>query len=163
MRLFVLNLVVALSWALVTGELTVSSLAVGFAVGFGVLWLLEPVHGDRDYHRRPARLLSFVVWYLLEIILSSLRVARSVLSPVSELRDGWLAVSLETRSDGETALLANLISLTPGTLSVEVSADGRVLFVHALLRGDTDVAALERELSTTLQGRLLRVLGRKEA
>jgi len=162
MKVFALNLLIALSWALVTGGVSVVSLTLGFVVGFGVLWLLEPVHGDRHYHRRLFRMAAFLLWYLVELLRSSLRVAQAVLGPAHRLRDGWLAVPLETQRDEVITLLANLISLTPGTLSVDVATDKRVLHVHALLRQDDDVTALEHELSTTLQRRLLHVLGLKE-
>ena len=162
MNLFALNLLVALVWSLVTGQLSATSLGTGFAVGFGVLWLLEPVHGDRQYHRRPWRLATFIGWYLLELLLSSVRVAVAVLSPIDHLRDGWVTVTLQSRRDTDIALLANLISLTPGTLSVDVADDKRFLYVHALLRRGDDVDELERELSTTLPWRLRAVLGRGE-
>lgn len=159
MKLFALNLLIALAWTLVTGELDVGTLAVGFGVGFIVLWLLEPAHGDRDYHRRPWRLAAFVGWYLLDLVLSSLRIAGAVLLPGGPLRAGWLVVRLRTRNDGETTLLANLISLTPGTLSLDVSPDRKLLYVHALLRKEDDEQQVERELEMKLQGRLLRLLG----
>jgi multicomponent Na+:H+ antiporter subunit E len=73
-----------------------------------------------------------------------------------------VTVTLQSRRDTDIALLANLISLTPGTLSVDVADDKRFLYVHALLRRGDDVDELERELSTTLQRRLLAVLGRGE-
>jgi multicomponent Na+:H+ antiporter subunit E len=69
------------------------------------------------------------VW---ELVLANLRLARDVVGPIRRLSPGIVAVPLDVKTDAEIALLANLITLTPGTLSLDVSSDGRVLFVHAV-------------------------------
>jgi multicomponent Na+:H+ antiporter subunit E len=65
-------------------------------------------------------------------VLSSLRVAQAVLSPRMPIRPGIFAYPLEVKSDLEITLLANLITLTPGTLSLDVSSDRKVLYVHGM-------------------------------
>jgi multicomponent Na+:H+ antiporter subunit E len=76
--------------------------------------------------------------FIKELNLSGWRVARLVTSPRMDLRPGIFAYPLKLRSDFEITLLANLITLTPGTLSVEVSDDKKTLFVHAIDCSDVD-------------------------
>ncbi|MCG8349308.1 MAG: Na+/H+ antiporter subunit E, partial [Chloroflexales bacterium] len=76
---------------------------------------------------------------LWEIIVANLNVARTVLfTPRAKLRPGIIAVPLDVTSDVEITMLANIITLTPGTLSLDVSDDRKVLYVHAIDVGDPD-------------------------
>lgn len=76
--------------------------------------------------------LSLSGFFLVELVLSSVRVARDVLRPRSEAQPGIIAVPLDARSDAQITVLANLISLTPGSLSLDVSPDRRTLYVHLM-------------------------------
>lgn len=96
---------------------------------------------------RAPRLLRFAAFALREVVLANLRVARIVLTPRPRLRPGIVAVPLEPATDAQITVLANLITLTPGTLSVEVSEDRRTLFVHAI-----DVESPEAFRRETKQG-----------
>lgn len=111
----------------------------------------------------PVRIVTFGGWYLLELVLSSLRIARAVLAPLKGLRDGWIEIPLRMERDGEIALFANLITLTPGTMTVDVSEDRRTLFVHALLTERDDADEIAREISVDFQSRVLALLGRTGA
>jgi multicomponent Na+:H+ antiporter subunit E len=76
----------------------------------------------------------FTLWlyFSWELILSNLRVAYDVLRPIRYLSPGVLAVPLDLKSDAEITLLSNLITLTPGTIGLDVSDDRKVLFIHAM-------------------------------
>jgi multicomponent Na+:H+ antiporter subunit E len=73
------------------------------------------------------------------------------------MEPGVIGVPLDARSDVEITVLANLISLTPGTLGLEVSPDRRTLFVHAMHLEGSDAEALRRTLKHDFEGRVLRV------
>lgn len=77
--------------------------------------------------------------FIKELVLSALQVAWLVVQPRPRLRPGFIAYPLTLTSDVQIALLANLITLTPGTLSVDVSDDRRTLFIHALDVPDREV------------------------
>lgn len=81
---------------------------------------------------RAGRIVWFVGHYLAELGRSGWRVALDVVSPASEARPGIVHVPLEARTDVEIALVANLISLTPGTLTVDVDPRCRILEVHVM-------------------------------
>lgn len=99
--------------------------------------------------------LKLILYFLWEVILSNLRVIQEVLSPRFRMRPGILAVSLDSQTDLEIALFANMITLTPGTLSVHVSRDRRVLYVHSMYAADPEAA--KRELKASFERRVLEV------
>jgi multicomponent Na+:H+ antiporter subunit E len=86
---------------------------------------------------RPVALVILVFGFFRDLVLSSVQVARTVLGPGSA-QPRFVTVPLnKARSDLEITMVANYITLTPGTLTVDVSADRRTLLVHSLLSGDS--------------------------
>ena len=73
-----------------------------------------------------------------ELIVANLRLAKDMLMPLRRLRPGVVAVPLRVRSDRQISMLANLITLTPGTLSLDVSSDGATLYVHCMDASDPE-------------------------
>lgn len=153
MNLFLLNLILALAFAAVIGSFTVPALIGGYALGYLALWATRPLYGDTHYFRRSISLIRLAGFFLWELVASSLRVAWDVVTPQNKAKPGILAVPLEARSDAEIMLLANLISLTPGTLSLDVSEDRRQLYVHAMFVDDE--AALVADLKNGMERRVL--------
>ena len=138
MILFAINLVLALLWAMANGEVTLLTLGSGFLVGMLVLHLVGPVLGDSRYAVRFLRAIALAAFFLRELLLSSVRVAIDVLRPTFTMRPAIIQVPLDVHDDVQITLLANLISLTPGTLSIDVSDDKSNLYVHAMYGDDPD-------------------------
>lgn len=92
---------------------------------------------------RTWKLAALAAYFLYELVVSSVKVAWDVITPRPRARPGILAVPLDVRSDIGVMVLANLISLTPGSLSLDVSEDGRTLFVHAMFIDDVAEARAE--------------------
>jgi multicomponent Na+:H+ antiporter subunit E len=90
---------------------------------------------------------------LVELILGALRVAWLAVQPVPKLRPGIIAYPLTVTSDAEITLLANMITLTPGTLTIDVSEDRRTLYIHAI-----DIDSRERLVGAIAAGFETRVL-----
>lgn len=156
---FLLNIGLAAAWAAIMGDFSASTVAAGFGVGYVVVWIARPALGPSAYVTGVWRALAFAGFYLWELVASSVRIAIDVCSPRLDVCPGVVGVPLDARTDGEITLLANLISLTPGTLSVDVSDDRRTLFVHAFdLDGGPDAVradvkdSLERRVLTLLRG-----------
>lgn len=151
--LFLVNVLLALAWGAVTGAFTVQNLLFGFIIGALALIVIRNQVGTTGYLRRTRRIASLVWLFVYELVLSGVRVARIVLSPgTMPLNPAMIAVPLTVTRDAEIALLANLITLTPGTLSVDVSDDRKTLYVHALDAADPD--ALRREIATGFEARI---------
>lgn len=137
MNAFVINMLLAFAWAAMTGDFSLSSLLVGLVLGFFALWLSAPLTGiERLYFLRIRRIVRLALYFLYELTLSSLRVALDVIRPYPRNHPALVEVPLDVRSDVEILLLTNLISLTPGTLSVDVMPDRSTLLVHAMFADD---------------------------
>ena len=87
-------------------------------------------------------LITFPFFYLREIIAGALRIARDVLSPNPRFRPILLHVPVDLPSDSHRLILAALVSMTPGILSVDQSNDGRVLYVHSLYGGENPASEI---------------------
>jgi multicomponent Na+:H+ antiporter subunit E len=153
--LFALNLILALLWALAQGVVNLSSIALGFVVGMLVLHLVGPVLGDSRYAIRFLRAVGLTVFFLKELVVSSVRVAIDVIRPTFTMRPAIIEVPLDVRGDVQITLLANLVSLTPGTLSVDVSDDCGCLYVHAMYGGDP--AEVVRSIKHDFERRIMEV------
>lgn len=153
---FTWNIILALIWVAITGNFTGAGLVVGFVVGYVIIGIsLRNVPAFSNYVRRVPRVIRFVLFFLKELVRSNLRVAYDVLTPTDYMHPGVIAVPLDARTEGEITLFANMISLTPGTLSLDVSTDRRVLYVHVMYLKHPEQA---REDIKTLESRLLEVL-----
>jgi multicomponent Na+:H+ antiporter subunit E len=139
-----------------TGRLTAGNLLIGTVIGYAVLLPAQGALGLRQSLRRMHRAAGLMAFFAWELVLANLRVARDVVSPRLTMRPGVIAVPLDARTDGEILLLANLITLTPGTLSVDVSEDRRVLYVHAMRVPDR--VRLVRSIKDGFERRVLEVL-----
>lgn len=124
----------ALVWAAITGNFAAINLMLGAAIGTVTALLLRHWFAQPVALRRMRRIVSLALLFLWELLVSAVRVALIVLRPNLEasLRPAIIAFPLTVKSDGEIALLANLITLTPGTLSVDVAEDRSVLYIHVL-------------------------------
>ena len=129
-------------WTALWGSLTVANVLWGAVLG-GVSLLLLPVQHKR--HRVPVRvgpMLRFGLLFGWSLVKASAAVAWEVVTPGSRINEGIVAVPLRTTSPGLITLIANAVSLTPGTLTLEVGHDPPTLYVHVLqLRAIEDVRA----------------------
>ncbi len=136
---FVINVILAFAWAGMTGSFSLDSLLLGYVLGFFGLWLSAPLTGiDRLYFVRSYRVVRLAGFFLWELLLSSIRVAWDVIRPFPQNRPAIIEMPLSVKSDLEILLVTNLISLTPGTLSVDVTPDRKTLLVHAMFAEDPD-------------------------
>lgn len=131
-------LLLALAWLALTGEFSPLNLIVGLALGGFILWLTQPGGRRQDYLKKIGIVLNFALFFLWELLLANIRMAVMVLRSTSALQPGIIAVPLDLDSDVEITLLANLITLTPGTLTLDVSDDKKMLYVHAAYIKDAD-------------------------
>jgi multicomponent Na+:H+ antiporter subunit E len=158
MRPFLWNILLALTWAVATGLFTVSNFAAGFVLGYLVLWFSHRGDPAARYVARVPQLARFATFYIWELIKANIRVAYDVVTPTNYMQPGVVAVPLEVDTDAEIALLANLITLTPGTLSLDLSPDHGTLYVHIMYIDDRDIERARRHIKETLERRVLEVM-----
>lgn len=156
MTLFALNVVLALVWAAVTNAFTPLNVLAGFAVGSIALWLVRHEF-HTTYFVRGYRIFSLALLFLYELFMSAFRVARDVLRPGFNFQPGIIAYPLTTEDDVQITLLANLITLTPGTLSVDVSTDKSTLYIHAMHAHDPE--GLKRDIREGFERQIKETLG----
>ena len=132
MKAFLINIALALAWSALTGEFTVVNLATGFVLGYLALWVMRYVMATSSYFRKVRQIVSLAFVFLWALIVANIRVSYSVLAPLNKMRAGIIAIPLDITTDEEITLLANMITLTPGTLTIDVSDDRRVLYVHGM-------------------------------
>lgn len=156
MTVLLWNIMLAVSWAALIGEVTALSLAVGFVVGFLILYAVRRLLRPSRYFEKlwqSVRLASLFAW---ELLLANLRIAYEVATPSHSMRPGVVAIPLDAETDAEITLLANLITLTPGTLSLDVSDDRRVLYIHAMYVDDAE--ELRRSIKDGFEKRVMELL-----
>ncbi len=143
MRLFLLNILLAITWAALLGEFTATNLLAGFVFGYLMLWVMQYVMEASNYSVKVLQIISFAAYFLWELLWANLRVAYNVLAPYDRMRPGIIAIPLDIETDVEITLLANLITLTPGTLSLDVSDDRRTLYIHNIYVSTLEDAKLD--------------------
>jgi multicomponent Na+:H+ antiporter subunit E len=127
----------ALAWTALQGSPTLANLLGGFVVSAAILWFLRPGRAGAPLIRwRLIPGLRLLCCFVLELVASNLALVREVLSSRPLLHRAILEVPLEPDTDAEIVTLANLVTLTPGTLSLHVSRDRRRLYVHSLLASE---------------------------
>lgn len=156
MNLFLLNLFLALGFTAVMGQFSLKGLLSGFAVGYLALWVSRPLYGETAYFRRVINVIRLIGFFLWELVRSNIRVLWDIVTPSHISRPGIIGVPLDARTDFEIMVVANLISLTPGTLSLDISDDRRVLYVHVMFLDDVDT--VRREIKEGLERRILEAI-----
>lgn len=153
---FAANIVLAILWGLTTENFSVMNLTIGYLLSLGILAFIRTALGNSHYFKDLSELVALVTFFLKELLIANVRMAYYTLSPLNRLNPGIVAVPLEEMSDGELTVLANLLTLTPGTLTLDVSADKRTLYVHFMDIRDPEAA--RREIKEGFEARVLRAL-----
>ena len=151
-----LSLFVTLIWLALVNEISAGAVVMGVALGVLMPIVTGPFWPDPPKLRRPLKMLEYcgvVVW---DIILANLQVARLILRvPNEQLRSRYVTVPLALTSPEAITVLAGTITMTPGTVSAELSADGRALLVHGLDVPDPE--ALVADIKSRYEARLLEI------
>jgi multicomponent Na+:H+ antiporter subunit E len=150
------NVMLAIIWTALSG-FSFGNLALGFVVGYVILAVLA--FGGvvpRTYHDKTAAVLSLVLFLIREFLMANVRMAADVVRPVRDLRPGIVAVPLDVETDLEILVLTTLISLTPGTLAVDLSDARDVLYVHVMHVTSADEA--RASIKEEFERRVIRVL-----
>lgn len=157
MTLFLLNIVLALIWAFITGTFNLVNVTIGFVLGYLVILVASPALDESRYVKKVWLTIGLLLFFFKELFVSSVRVAIDVVKPSFKMQSGIVGIPLDAETDLEKTLLANMISLTPGTLSIDISKDGKTLYIHAMYIDDGDVDAVRKEIKEGMEARLLRV------
>jgi multicomponent K+:H+ antiporter subunit E len=147
-----LTAILALTWMLLVNSFSAGHVLLGLLLGWGIPIFTRRFWPERVCIRRPLVLLRLIGIVLYDILVANFNVAYLILRGPGRLDPGFVVVPLRLRSDLGISLLANTISLTPGTVSSWLSPDRRSLVVHGLDVRDPDglVEAIRRRYEAPL-------------
>jgi multicomponent Na+:H+ antiporter subunit E len=150
--MFLGSILLALAWAALQGQVTLVNLLVGYAVGYGILALLAGGGVvPSTLVSRTTRAIGLATYFARELLLANFRVAADVLRG-SHIEPAVVAIPLDITSDGEILLLAMLINITPGSVTIDLSDDRRTLYVHVMHMKTADDT--RREIKTGFERRV---------
>ncbi len=151
-----INLLLALMWASIIGPFSPANLGVGFVLGYVVLRIAAGRGSRPRYVRGVLATLRLTGFTVVELIRANIRVALYTVSSLRSLRPAVLTVPLEDdATDTEVTLLSILVTLTPGTLTLDVIGNNEAMLVH-FMHVD-DAAASVREIKEGFERRILEV------
>lgn len=138
---FLLNLFIALLWLLLKDEPkpTLSTFITGFFVGIGILYLMHRFFGTQFYLARLMKVMKLILLFFYELIISGIMVMKQILTPNLNIKPGIFKYKTILREDWEVTTLALLLTLTPGSVVMEVSENGEELYIHAMDIGQKDM------------------------
>jgi multicomponent Na+:H+ antiporter subunit E len=129
---FLMNLLLSFIWVALTGSMYYSNFLFGYLLGFLILWIMNKNETDQRYFYRVPKIIGFVFYFLYEMLMANLQVAYDVITPKYFFKPGIVHFPMEATSDLEINLLAMFISLTPGTILLDVSEDKKSVFIHVM-------------------------------
>ena len=151
---------IALAWCFLQGSITLGNLILGVFLGMLVFIVSKSFNGmDKSWRqlRATSRLIVFVLW---ELVVSSFRVGWDIVTPTVYARPRIVRIPIDDLDDVAITILANAISLTPGSLALEVSDNRQYLYVHLMYAEDRDEAV--RNIHLELGNRVRAACGIEE-
>jgi multicomponent Na+:H+ antiporter subunit E len=140
MRSFLFNIGLALVWCALTGSFTEWNFFAGMLVGAAVVEGYTRARRSAPYLGKMVRLVGFAGYFLRILVKANLQVAWEVVTPKHTMQPRILRYPIAGLSDVERVTLANAITLTPGTLVIDVSPDNEWLYIHAMYARDEEAA-----------------------
>lgn len=134
----VVNVLIAFVWMFLSESYTLMTFLLGYIIGILLLTLLQRFLPAPFYFKRIYKFLILILIFIRELILSNIEIVKFVYRKKNDFEPGIFAMPIEVKKNWEITLLANLITLTPGTLTVAVSDDNSTLFIHAMHIDDID-------------------------
>ena len=148
-----LTLLLTAVWQMLVNSITAGTLVLGLLFGILIPILTSAYWPNRPKLRRPLKIAAYVMMVLWDICVANVVVARIILfRRNSELRSNWVTIPLDLSSPEAITVLAGTITMTPGTVSSDISGCGRALLVHCLDAPDPD--AVRDEIKRRYEGRL---------
>ena len=151
------SLLLALFWLLLVNELSAGQIALAVLLGLMLPMLTLRFRAARPPVQRLSAVVALLGVFLYDLVVANLLVARAVVGSMSQVRPRLVHVPLDLTEPAAIALLAGLVSLTPGTVLVDIDLREGVLTIHALLVGDD--AALARDIKTRYESRIKEIFG----
>ncbi len=139
-----LSVLLVLLWLLLVNDFRWGSLVFGIILAVIIPALIAPYWPHRPLLKSGSKLATYLCLVFYDIVVANIQVAKIVLiMPNRDLKPAWISIPLELRSPDAISLLAGTITLTPGTVTCDISECGHVLLVHCLHAPDPDSVAAD--------------------
>ncbi len=153
---FLMNLLLSFIWVALTGSMFYSNFLFGFLLGFGILWIMNRAEDDQRYFTRVPKIIYLGLYFIYEMIKANIQVAYDVITPKYFFKPGIVRYPMNANTDLEINLLSTFISLTPGTLILDISEDKKTLYIHVMYLKDK--RTFIKETKNGIEKRLLEIL-----
>ncbi|MCF6305151.1 MAG: Na+/H+ antiporter subunit E [Rhodobacteraceae bacterium] len=157
-RLFphpILTVMLTITWLFLAHSSSLNSILFGLMLGILIPFITAPFWPDRPALRNPLMIVEYILLVMWDIVVANIEVARIILFKANkDIHPAWVTVPLKLTSVEAITVLAGTITLTPGTVTAMVSADGSSLLVHCLHTDDPD--AVVAEIKNRYERRLLK-------
>lgn len=140
---FLLNLFLMVAYIALSGDVSFLSALAGFIIGLLIVTAISRATGRGGYLRRVWGAFRFGVYFIYILVKANLGVAKEILTPGFSMSPRIIRYPLDGLSEVEITTLANAITLTPGTLSADITDDGRTLYIHAMYAESREEALAE--------------------
>jgi multicomponent Na+:H+ antiporter subunit E len=135
-----LNVFLAWIWMFLKVSYDSVTFFVGYFFGLVIIFIFRRFFNSRFYLYRVIAVFRLFFIFIRELIMSNIAVLKVILKPKLDMKPGIFALKTELQRDWEITILANLITLTPGTLVIDISPDNQTLYIHAMDIDDVDDA-----------------------
>jgi multicomponent Na+:H+ antiporter subunit E len=135
-----LNVFLAFIWMFLKVSTKPIDFFIGYFFGILLLFTFRRFFPTRFYLVRVIAVINLIAIFIKELLLSNIAVLKVIIKPKLDIQPGIFALSTELQKDWEITLLSNLITLTPGTLVVDISDDNKTLYIHAMDASDAEAA-----------------------
>ncbi|MBO9444500.1 MULTISPECIES: Na+/H+ antiporter subunit E [Ruegeria] len=148
-----LTVLLTIVWVLLANNMTLNSLVFGLILGIIIPFITQPYWPDRPKLRNWPMVVEYMLVVLWDIVVANVTVARIILfKRDADRKPAWISVPLELRTPEAITVLAGTITMTPGTVSSDLSAQGHNLLVHCLDAPDPD--AVRDQIKSRYERRL---------
>lgn len=135
-----LNFFIAVVWMLLSSQVSATSFVIGYLIGVILIFMMRRFFPERFYTARLWAAFKLTLIFFRELALSNISVLRLVIRPKLDIHPMIFALPTDLKHNWEITLLSSLITLTPGTIVLNVSDDQRTLYIHAIDVDDVEEA-----------------------
>lgn len=144
-------------WLLLNNSISAGQIVLAAFFAITIPWLVKDMRDEHPKIRRPFLAICYVLMVMKDIVVANVEVALLIIGPIKKLQPGFVAIPINLSSDLGITILASTVSLTPGTVSAEISKDKTWLYIHSLHLDDEQ--ALIAEIKTRYEAPIKEIFG----
>ena len=148
-KLLLIFLSLMACWFMFSAELYLDTIIIGIVMVISLLTIIPPKIKGKDFVINPIKIIWLLIVFFIELFKSNLRVAKDVLTPRLTFYSAFLKIPLNLKENFQKVFYANLITLTPGTLTIDISRDRNFILIHVM--NVSDPAQLKKDLANSFE------------